>query len=158
MTKTFRVLAFLIAGLVVVQAAVMVWAIAGLGIWISEDGGELTNQVFEDAFEGGDAPFPEFAGLMIHGVNGTMVIPILALILLVVGLIAKFPGSTKYGAAIFLLVILQVALGIFGHSLSIAGGLHGINALILFSVAIMAGVRARDVPVATESDRPTVHA
>ena len=44
MTKTFRVLAFLVAGLVVVQAAVMVWGIAGLGIWLDKDGGELTSQ------------------------------------------------------------------------------------------------------------------
>lgn len=158
MTKAFRVLAFLVAGLVVVQAALMVWAIAGMGIWISEDGGELTDQVFEDAFEGGDAPFPEFAGLMFHGMNGTMVIPIVALILLIVGLIAKFPGAKKYGAAVFLLVVLQVFLGIMGHSLAISGALHGINALLLFSVAIMAGMRAKDVPVVSDDGRPLVNA
>jgi heme A synthase len=158
MTKVFRVLAFLVAGLVMVQAAVMVWGIAGLGIWIAEDGGELTNQVFDDAFEGGDSPFPEFLGLMLHGLIGLMVIPAVALITLIVGLLAKFPGAKKYALAVFLLVILQVALGLFGHENAIFGMLHGINALVLFGTAIMAGMRAKDVPVAAAGDRPHVNA
>jgi heme A synthase len=158
MTKVFRVLAFLIAGLVMVQAAVMVWGIAGMGIWIDQDGGELTSQVFEDAFEGGDSPFPEFLGLMLHGMIGMMVIPLVALITLVVGLIAKFPGAKKYAAAVFLLVILQVALGLFGHENAIFGMLHGINALVLFGTAVMAGMRAKDVPVVTDDGRPLVNA
>lgn len=153
MTKVFRVLAFVIAGLVVVQAAAIAWAIAGLGIWVN-DGNDFTSEVFESD----EMPFTELYGMMIHGMNGMMLIPLLALVLLIVGLVAKFPGSTKYGAAVFLLVVLQVALGIFGHSLAIAGALHGINALILFGVAIMAGMRAKDVPVTTHDDRPLVNA
>lgn len=147
MTKAFRVLAFLVAALVVFQAAVMVWGIAGLGIWV-DDGNELTAEVFEDAFEGGDAPFPEFAGLMLHGMMGFMVIPIVSLITMVVGIIAKHPGATKFGVAIFVLTILQTFLGIYGHTLAISGMAHGVNALILFGVAVMAGVRAK-APVST---------
>jgi hypothetical protein len=41
------------------------------------------------------------------------------------------------------LVVLQVALGLLGHESAIFGLLHGINALALFSVAVMAGVRAK---------------
>jgi hypothetical protein len=158
MTKVFRVLAFLVAGLVVVQAAVMVWGIAGLGIWIAKDGGELTSQVFDDAFEGGDSPFPEFLGLMLHGMIGMTVIPLIALITLIVGLLAKFPGAKKFAVAVFLLVILQVALGWFGHENAIFGMLHGINALVLFGAAVMAGMRAKDVPVVSDDERPRVNA
>ena len=154
MTKAFRVLAFLVAGLVVVQAASLAWAIAGLGIWV-EDGNSFNSDVME---EGGDLPFTEILGMMIHGMNGMMLIPLVALILLIVGLIAKFPGSTKWGAAVFLLVVLQVALGIFGHSLAIAGALHGMNALILFGTAIMAGMKAKDVHTAVDDSRPLVNA
>jgi hypothetical protein len=153
MTKAFRVLAYLVALLVMVQAASMVWAIAGLGIWVDE-GNDFTAELFDSD----ETPFTEVAGFMIHGMNGMMLIPLVALILLIVGLIAKFPGSTKYGAAVFLLVILQVALGIFGHEAAIFGALHGINALILFGTALMAGMRAKDVPVVTDDRRPLVDA
>ena len=154
MTKAFRILAFLVAGLVVVQAASMVWAIAGLGIWV-EEGNDFTSELFES----GDIPFTELYGMMIHGMNGMMVIPVIALITMIVGLIAKFPGSTKFGVAIFLLVVLQVALGLFGHENAIFGLLHGVNALVLFSVAAMAGVKAKDVRVGTADDgRPLVNA
>jgi hypothetical protein len=153
MTKVFRVLAFLVAALVAVQAFTVAWAVAGLGIWVDE-GNDFTSEIFESD----EMPFTELYGMMIHGMSGMMLIPLIALITMIVGLIAKFPGSTKYGVAIFLLVVLQVALGIFGHSLALAGGLHGLNALILLGVAIMAGIRAKDVPVGAEGDRPLVNA
>ena len=35
--------------------------------------------------------------------------------------------------------MLQVFLGIFGHEFPYLGALHGLNALLLFSVATMAG-------------------
>ena len=37
---------------------------------------------------------------------------------------------------VFLFVVIQVALGLLGHSLSIAGRLHGLNALALFAAAL----------------------
>lgn len=153
MTKAFRVLAYLIAALVVVQATSMVWAVAGMGIWVDE-GNDLTSELMESD----ETPFTEVAGFMIHFLNGMMLIPLVALILLIVGMIAKFPGSAKYGAAVFLLVVLQVALGLFGHENAIFGALHGLNAMILFGAAIMAGMRAKDVPVVTDDGRPRVNA
>jgi hypothetical protein len=44
---------------------------------------------------------------------------------------------------VLLAVIVQVALGLFGHENAIFGGLHGINALVLFSLAVVAGKRVR---------------
>ncbi len=153
MTKVFRFLSFLVAALVVVQAASMVWAVAGLGIWV-DDGNDLTKEVFESD----DTPFTEAAGFMIHGMNGMMLIPLVALILLVIGLIAKFPGSTKFGIGIFVLVILQVALGLFGHEISALGALHGVNALLLFSAAVMGGIKAKDVPAGVAEHQTPVNA
>ena len=41
MRQTYKILAHVIAGLVVVQAAVMVFAVAGLGLWI-DDGNSVS--------------------------------------------------------------------------------------------------------------------
>ena len=52
------------------------------------------------------------------------------------------PQGITYALAVLGLVVLQVFLGLFGHEISALGALHGVNALILFGVAVMAGVRA----------------
>jgi hypothetical protein len=153
MTKVFRVLAFIIAGLVAVQAALIGWAVIGLRAWVI-DGNSLT----QASMEGEELPFAEAAGFMVHAIGGTTLIPLLGLILLVVGLIAKFPGSTTLGAIVFALIVIQVVLGIATHSITVAGALHGFNALLLFGAAIMAGMRARDVPVVADDGRPLVNA
>ena len=75
MRTTYKVLAYAIAAEVVVQAAVMIWAISGLGLWV-EDGGVFDKSVLESEAN----PFSEATGFMIHGINGTMVIPVLALV------------------------------------------------------------------------------
>ena len=131
-------LAWLIAAEVMVQAAAIVYAIAGLGIWIDQDGGVLDKATMES--EG--TPFPEIVGFMIHGLNGQMIIPALALILMIVSFFAKVPGGVKWAGFVLLAVVVQVLLGMFLHEVSALGMLHGINALILFGVATMAGVRA----------------
>jgi hypothetical protein len=137
MRATYKVFAWLIALGVVVQAASMVYGVAGLGIWIDRDGGVLDKA----AFESEELLFPELVGLMIHGMNGMMVIPALALIFLIVSFFAKVPGGIAWAALVLLAVVVQVALGLLGHSAAIWGGLHGINALVLFSLAVYAGMR-----------------
>lgn len=138
MRTAYKVLAWLIAAEVMVQAAAIVYAIAGLGIWIDQDGGVLDKATMES--EG--TPFPEIVGFMIHGLNGQMIIPVLALILMIVSFFAKVPGGVKWAGFVLLAVVVQVLLGMFLHEVSALGMLHGINALILFGLAAMAGVRA----------------
>jgi hypothetical protein len=135
----YKVLAWLIAAEVMVQAAAIVYAIAGLGIWIDQDGGVLDKATMES--EG--TPFPEIVGFMIHGLNGQMIIPALALILMIVSFFAKVPGGVKWAGFVLLAVVVQVLLGMFLHEVSALGMLHGINALLLFGLATMAGVRAQ---------------
>ena len=144
MRTVYRVFAWLIAAEVVVQAAAMVYAIAGLGIWVDQDNGVLDKA----AFESEESLFPEMIGFFVHGMNGMMVIPLLALVFLIISFFAKVPGGVKWAAAVFVAVIVQVALGLFGHEAAIFGLLHGANALLLFSLAVMAGKR-----VSTRPDR-----
>ncbi|RRR98634.1 hypothetical protein [Glycomyces terrestris] len=138
MRLTYRILAFVIAAEVAIQAAVMVYAVAGLGIWVQE-GGVLDKAVMEsDEFA-----FPEVVGFMLHGMNGMMVIPVIALLLLIASFFAKVPRGVVFALIVAALVALQIFLGIFGHEAAFFGMLHGLNALVLFSVAVWTGVRAR---------------
>ena len=142
MRSAYRVLAFLVAGLVVVQAFAIAYAMAGLGKWV-QDG----NTFDKAAFESDDLTFDGIAGFMIHGINGMMLIPLVALLLLIVSFFAKVPGGVKWAGLVLLFVVIQVALGIFGHEIPILGGLHGLNALILFGLAVTAGMRSREKTV-----------
>lgn len=133
MRGAYKVLANLLALLIVVQAALMVWAIAGMWAWV-DDGNAMDKAVIE----GDESPFTEFAGFLIHGMNGMMLIPLVTLALLVVSFFAKIPQGVAVAAVLLVLVIVQVVLGIAGYSLPFAGLLHGINALILFAGALHA--------------------
>jgi heme A synthase len=149
MRTTYRVLAYLIAAEVAVQAMMAVYAMAGLGIWVDKDGGVLDKAAMES-----DLDFPGVVGFMVHGMNGMMIIPLIALIFLIVSFFAKVPGGAKWAAFVLLAVVVQVSLGLLGHENALFGMLHGLNALILFSLAFMAGKR---VTSATEA-APTASA
>ncbi|RCG31705.1 hypothetical protein DQ384_09170 [Sphaerisporangium album] len=150
MKVLYKVLAYLIAAEVAVQAMAVVFADAGMGKWV-EQGGVLDKAVMES-----DAPpFPEVVGLMVHGMNGIMVIPVVALLLLVSSFFTKIPGAVKAAGLVLLLVVLQVSLGILGHDIPGLGALHGLNALLLFSAAVYAARRDRAAAVTTPA-RPDV--
>jgi hypothetical protein len=131
------VLAYVIAALVAVQAAVVVWAIAGLGAWI-EDGGVLDAATMESE----EATFTEGIGFGLHFLGGTILIPLAALALLIVSFFAKVPKGPVWAAATLGLVVLQVVLGMTAGGLPLLGLLHGLNALALFTVAGFAARQA----------------
>jgi hypothetical protein len=159
MRTVYRVLAFLVALEVAVQAMFIVYGDAGLGLWI-EDGGVVDKATFENAFESGQAPFAEFKAFVFHGMNWMMVIPSLALLLVVSSFFAKVPRGVVFALAVLGLVALQVTLGLLGHSVAVLGALHGINALALFSTAAWTGIRVARVTrggdVATEASEQRV--
>lgn len=136
MRSVYKFFAFLIAIEVAVQASMMAFAVAGLGIWVDKEGGVLDKAAFEE-----QPDFTGAIGFFIHGVNGMMVIPLLALLFLIVSFFAKVPGGVRWAALVLLAVVVQVTLGLFGHEQAVFGMLHGLNALILFSLAFMAGKR-----------------
>jgi len=148
MRTLYRTLAYVVCALVAVQAAVAVWSIAGFEKYLME-GGVL------DMSQEGPPPFPEVVGFMIHGMNGMYLIPIVALALLGVSFAAKIPGGSKRAGLVVGLVALQIVFGIFGHDIPLIGLLHGLNALALFTTALLAGSAAGAAPAMTPSPRST---
>ncbi len=149
MRTTYRVLAYIICGLVGLQAASHAWSSAGVALFLA--GGGTVDFASE-----GPPPFPEALGFMIHGMNGMYAIPIVALALLVVSFLAKLPGGVLRAAIVLVLVVLQVTLGLLGHELTALAFLHGLNALALFGVALWAGMRAGRPAGQVASARSTV--
>jgi len=142
MRTAYKVLAYLVAAEVAVQAMVMVWAIAGLGKWV-DGGGVFDKSVIEGSIETGAMPFPEVLGILVHGINGTFVVPGIALLLLIVSFFTKVRGAIKWALIVFVLVVAQGQIGFLGHEFPLAGALHGLFALGLFGVALYAGRRLR---------------
>jgi Family of unknown function (DUF6220) len=149
MRIAYRVLAFLLAIEVVVQAMAIAYAIAGLGKWVEDDGGVLNKQVLDS-----DSPdFQGVGGFATHGINGTMIIPIVVILLLIVSFFAKVPGGVQKAAILFGLVALQVFLGIFSHEIPGVIVLHVLNAFAILGLAIAAG---RSTMVVNETAQPSV--
>src|SRR4028118_1287475 len=113
MRNVYRVLAYLIAALVVVQAATIAFAIFGLVDWV-EGGGTLDKA----AMESGQVSFTGDIGFMLHGMGGTMLIPLLTLLLLIVSFFAKVSGGVKWALIVLAVVAAQVLLGIFGRNIA----------------------------------------
>jgi hypothetical protein len=130
MKSAYRVLAHLVALGVVVQA--MAIAFAWFGVIHDVDGGATI-----------DASFEGNAGHAIHGMVGMNVLPLVALVLLIVSFFAKVPGGVKWAAIVFGLTVLQVVLAFVAFGAPVVGALHGLNALALFAVAVVAGRRVR---------------
>lgn len=150
MRSAYRAICYVIAFDVMLQASFMAWAIFGFGKWI-DDGGVMNKAVLEDR---DTWHFTEERGFMFHGINGQMVIPLLVLILLVISFFAKVPRGVQWAAGLVALVVIQVfVLAAMGHDTPFFGALHGFNALLIFSVAVMAGKRVSTVSPA-EADEP----
>ena len=141
--KVYRFLALTIAVLVVVQAGAIAWGFFGVTNFIN-DGGVLDEE-FLDCTEDCESIGSAEAGFAIHMFfNGLVLIPLCSLVLLIVSFFAKVPKGITLAATIFGLVILQVfVLPALSRSAGSGfGALHGINALVMMGVAIMAGQRA----------------
>lgn len=145
MRTTYRVLAWIVAVEVLLQAAAISYAIFGFGRWIQQ-GGVLDKSVLESQA----SLFPEEVGFMVHGLNGIMIVPIVALLLLVVSFFARVPRGVVLAGAVVGLVAAQVLLGMLGSGLPGLGLLHGANALALFTVSVIAARRAARPVVAAE--------
>jgi hypothetical protein len=143
MRNAYRVLAFLLAAEVVIQAMAIAYALAGLGKWVEDDGGVLNKQVL-DADDG--LHFKGVGGFATHGINGMMIIPILVLLLLIVSFFAKVPNGIRNAAILIGLVILQVILGIALHDVPYVAFLHVLNAFAILGLAIQTGRMASVAP------------
>ena len=154
MRLAYRTIAFLIAAEVVVQSAAVALGMFGL-LKSIDDGAVVTAATVEndETLDGG-------IGFLVHGINGMFVVPSLALLLLVVAFFAAVPGGVRWAVILFVLVVLQVMLGGFAHDYPMVGALHGLNALAVFVVAMLAAHRARPdakiepAPISADSTPP----
>ena len=148
MKQAYRVLAFLVAAGVMLQAASVAYGMFGLLKWVDE-GGTLDKSTDVTSDLGG------FMGFAVHGIGGIIVVPLIALLFLISSFFAKVPGGIKWALIVFGLTVLQVALGLFSHEIAGLGWLHGLNALMVFGTAVTAGMRVRHAVAKTDvADEP----
>ena len=140
MKAVYRVLAYAIAVLVAVQAAAIGYAVFAQLHWI-EEGGTLDGAAF-------DSGAPGTAAFIFHALNGATVL-LAALALLIVSFFAKIPHGVRWAVIVLVSTIVQIALGTLSRLLAPIGAVHGAVALVLFSVAVMAAMRAQK-PAAVE--------
>lgn len=135
MKQIYRVLAGLIALGVLVQAAAVAFA------WFEAISAVESGQVIDSGYRN--------AGHDIHGIVGMMVMPLLALILLITSFVTAkaVPGGRKWAGIVFGVTLLQVALAFAAFIVApVLGALHGLNALVLFAVAVRAALLAGERP------------
>ena len=136
MRATYRVLAGLVAVGVVLQAMFI-----ALG-WFTAIKDMDDGLVIDKNYDGN-------IGHTLHGQFGTLVIPILALLLLIVSFFAHVPGGIRWALYVFGLVVLQIALAFLSFGVTpVLGLLHGLNAFALLAVAAIASRRAAGAPAA----------
>lgn len=110
----------------------------------------------ESAQDSGVLPFPEVVGALVHGINGGVVIPVVALILMALSFGAGVPGARKWAGIVLGLVAVQVLLGYSQGGLPALGLLHGTNALLLFGAAVHTARRAgAPAPVSVDEHATT---
>jgi hypothetical protein len=159
MRKTYQVLANAIAVLVVVQAGAIAWAFFGLTNEIDQNG-LVINKACLESEAGCGGGFTAEWGFAIHMFfNGTLLIPLVTLILLFVSFFAKVRGGVALALTLVGLVVLQVLLlPMLSREVDASfGALHGINALVLMGVAAIAGRRAA-TPKAAPAEAPSTTA
>ena len=137
MRAAYRYLAYAIDALILLQAAAIAWAVFGLSAWV-EDGNTLSTATVESD----EMPFPEVLGFAVHGISGTVLIPLVALALLVVSFFARVPRGVAYAGMVLAGVVVQVLLGMVAEDLPVLGLVHGSWALLLFLVALRAARQA----------------
>ncbi|MDR7328760.1 hypothetical protein [Corynebacterium guangdongense] len=134
MKTTYRVLAWVIAALVVAQAASEAWFASGVGKFLRE-GGTLN---LEDT--SGPVPFVEIYGVIWHGMAGMYLIPVVSLVFLIVGFLSRNRRARTFSLVVAVLVFLQVTMGILASDMTILALFHGMNALLIFGTALAAAL------------------
>lgn len=128
MRGAYKGIAHLIALGVLLQAAFV--AAAWFQVINEVDGGTVINADYEGN-----------AGHALHGMVGMMVMPLLGLIFFILSFFAKLPGGVKWAGLTFLAIVVQVVLAFVSFGVPVIGALHGINAFVVFGLALYAGRR-----------------
>jgi hypothetical protein len=128
MKATYRVLAYIIAGLVVLQA-----------VWIA-----LSSFTAIHAVEAGKTLTEDSGGIggALHGMGGMYAIPLVTIALVVVSFFARVAGGVKWALFVLLAVAVQIVLAFLSFMLPQIGALHGLNAFVIITLSVIAGTRA----------------
>lgn len=157
MRSAYRNLCYFIAALVVLQAGFVAWAFFGMTDWVNNDNGVVNKELLD--CEDCDQEFFAEWGFAFHMFFvGLLLIPLTSLITLIVSFFSKVPGAWKWALGIVLLVILQVFVipALAREVDPIFGALHGINAMVILGVALMAAKRAGSDTVVRADARAAV--
>ena len=138
MRSTYRALALLVAAGVLVQAAAIAFG------WFDVIHDVDNGTVIDEDFEGN-------AGHAVHGTVGMMVMPLLALALLVVSFFARVDGGRTWAGLVLGAVVLQITLAFVSFGAPVVGVLHGLNAFLLFGVAMMAAQTVKNAPAGSSA-------
>ncbi|RSZ65537.1 hypothetical protein EAH68_01925 [Corynebacterium hylobatis] len=146
MRTAYRVLAAVIILLVVVQAAGTAWFTSGLARHLIA-GGTIDSAEIDI----NNLPFTAVWGVIIHMISGLYVIPALAIILLIIGYLTHDRKALTLAMAVTVLVAIQVALGLGAKALTGLAFLHGVNALLILGVTVLAFLAFRSRPTVTDT-------
>jgi len=149
MRKAHQVLAIVLAAFVVIQAMAIAYALAGLGKWI-EDGHTL-NAAVKKQLEDGDVKYRGVGGFALHGIDGQLIIPIITILLLIFSLLAakQVPGAGTRGGIIFVMVIVQIVLGMSAEDAPFLAPIHALNGFGIFAMAVVTARKAAEAAPAT---------
>jgi len=146
MRKVYSGIAWLVAGLVVVQAAAIALGVGGM-LHLVDTGGVVDKALTESRTA---SNFTGEIGFPVHAFVGGLVLPIAALLLLVVSWFTKVRGASWWAAGLFVLVVVQGMLGYSIKDMPYVGLIHGANALAVLAVAVVCARRSRSA-----ATRPT---
>jgi heme A synthase len=150
MRKTYSVIAWVIAGGVVVQAATIAFGFGGMAAYV-QDGGVVDKALVESH----ESTFTGDLGFPVHELVGGMLLPALALALLVVSFFVRAPGAKKWAGTLFGLVFLQMMAGYSIKDVPYLGLFHGANALAILVTAIVTARRPASTKAPEDLARPT---
>ena len=144
MKKVYRVLAYAIAAMVVIQAGAIGYGAWAQLNWIGE-GNTLDNAALESGAPGS-------AALIFHSFFGGGVL-LVAIALLVISFFSKIDRGVRWAVIVLVATFVQIALGVLSHFTAVIGAVHGAAAMVLFGLATTAAMRARR-PAAREETVP----
>lgn len=144
MRKVYLVLAWLVAAGVVVQVAAIAFAKVGEDYLI--DHGGVIDKAFVESSMNGTTSFVGVEGEAIHAMNGMMVLPVIALLLLISSFFVRGTAPKLWALLVVGLLALQIVVAFTMFGLPYLGIVHGVNALAILLVSITAALKARHIP------------
>ena len=154
MRKVYIGIAWLVAAMVLVQAAAIALGFGGMAHFVSE-GGVVDKALTESRTA---SNFSGEIGFPIHALVGGLVMPIAALVLVVISWFTKVRGATWWAVGLFVLIVVQGSLGYTIKDVPFIGALHGANALAVFVLAVVCARRAQAAPARPASEPATADA